>query len=54
MSTGEIFNTDEPEPWESAEDDEDFHPQCTRCGGTGISIEGLDCEYCDGYGYCEI
>jgi len=27
---------------------------CRGCGGTGINIEGGDCEECDGYGYFEI
>lgn len=31
MSYGEIFNTDEPEPWESAEDEEEM-VWCAFCG----------------------
>ena len=31
MTYGEIFNTDEPEPWPSAED-EDVPDSCSFCG----------------------
>jgi DnaJ-class molecular chaperone len=27
---------------------------CRACSGTGVSVEGFDCEECDGYGYFEI
>jgi hypothetical protein len=27
---------------------------CPRCGGTGITIEGFNCEYCDGTGGIEV
>ena len=27
---------------------------CTACGGTGVALEGWDCEECDGFGYWEI
>lgn len=35
--------------------DED-HPTvpCPACGGSGIAVEGWDCEECDGMGYFEM
>ena len=27
---------------------------CPRCFGSGITVEGFDCEYCDGMGYLEV
>lgn len=28
--------------------------KCFACNGTGIAVEGWDCEECDGYGYFEL
>jgi hypothetical protein len=28
--------------------------ECPRCCGTGITMEGFDCEYCDGTGEIEV
>jgi hypothetical protein len=28
-------------------------PKCATCNGTGIAVEGWDCEDCDGYGNFE-
>jgi hypothetical protein len=36
------------------EDEDECFSVCTRCNGTGISIRGMDCEYCDGDGRIEI
>lgn len=38
-------------------DEDDFDSDtvtCSACGGTGIAVEGFDCEECDGMGYFEI
>jgi RecJ-like exonuclease len=41
-----------------AEDFDDYEydstVDCDACRGTGINIEGDDCEECDGLGYWEI
>jgi DnaJ-class molecular chaperone len=34
--------------------DDDEIVICKTCNGTGIAVEGWDCEDCDGYGYFEI
>jgi len=39
--------------FESYEEDDGFI-DCSACHGTGINIEGTDCEECDGTGYREI
>jgi hypothetical protein len=31
--------------------EEDFTDICPMCGGCGLSIEGWDCEWCDGWGF---
>jgi DnaJ-class molecular chaperone len=28
----------------------DDEVECPRCGGSGITLEGWDCDYCDGDG----
>ena len=38
---------------EEYELEEDGYP-CPTCGGTGLSVEGWDCEDCDGEGYWEV
>lgn len=30
--------------------DEVMQEPCPHCGGSGLEIEGWNCEYCDGYG----
>lgn len=34
-------------------DDDEIPPHvvCSECNGTGIAVEGWDCEECDGIGY---
>ena len=50
----------EPLPKEYFDDDIDDDPEyepgqvCYVCGGSGLSIEGWDCEACDGGWYLEI
>ena len=29
-------------------------PKCPECGGSGLTIESMDCDFCDGLGYLEI
>ena len=40
------------------EDEEEYlpdeNPPCPKCHGSGHTIEGFDCEYCDGTGELEI
>jgi hypothetical protein len=38
------------------EDDEDEVQSvvCPKCGGSGLSPEGWDCDYCEGDGYIEV
>ncbi len=49
MSSGEIFNTDEPEPWPSAEDEE-IPDCCDFCGG---DLEEDGCvTFCKDCGAC--
>jgi hypothetical protein len=40
------------EPCACPEDDPTY--KCPRCRGTGHTMEGWDCEYCDGTGELEI
>jgi hypothetical protein len=54
-------NTVEASPieWENDFDDDDREYRdamevCPRCHGSGITVEGFDCEFCDGDGYIEI
>ena len=35
-------------------DNEDWYEECPKCGGSGLSVEGWDCWYCEGDGYIEI
>ena len=32
----------------------EYFPRCPECNGSGLSMEGWDCEECDGLGYWEI
>lgn len=34
--------------------DEPDEVKCPRCGGSGLEIEGWDCDYCDGSGYLDV
>ncbi len=46
---GELYG----DPDDERDDDEDY-VECPKCGGSGLSIEGWDCWYCDGDGYIEV
>jgi hypothetical protein len=35
-------------------EDDDDTVRCWACGGSGITIEGFDCDVCDGDGYLPI
>ncbi len=34
--------------------DQDAWVPCPHCGGSGIELEGWDCDYCDGTGELEL
>jgi hypothetical protein len=33
---------------------EDDHAICPKCKGSGLSLEGWDCWFCEGYGFLDI
>jgi DnaJ-class molecular chaperone len=45
--------SDEERYEEEDEYEEEPCVECPRCGGSGITVEGWDCRYCDGDGYLD-
>jgi DnaJ-class molecular chaperone len=46
---GFVENDEDEDPFE----EEDVEVPCPKCCGSGLTIEGWDCWYCDGDGYLE-
>lgn len=50
---GELFSDRNYDLYDE-EDEDDCFEDCPRCNGSGLTIEGWDCWYCEGDGYIEI